>query len=72
MKRLTEKGIQTRIIYPFPIHKMNGYKKLFLKKKFINTEIKSKGILSLPLYPELEIKTVLKICNSLKKILKNV
>lgn len=72
MKRLTEQGIQTRIIYPYPIHKMNGYKKLFLKKKFINTEIKSKGIFSLPLYPELEINTVLKICNSLKKILKNV
>ena len=72
IKRLLKEGIQTRVIYPFPIHKMKGYKNLFLKKKFINTEIKSKGIFSLPLYPELEINKVLKICNSLKKILRHV
>ena len=49
---------------------MNGYKKYFQKKRFKNSEIKSKGIFSLPLYPELELSSVYKICNELKKILK--
>ena len=36
------------------------------------SEIKSKGIFSLPLYPELKKNSVYKICKELKKILKNV
>ena len=70
IKELFKKNIQTRIIYPYPIHQMNGYKKYFQKKRFKNSEIKSKGIFSLPLYPELELSSVYKICNELKKILK--
>jgi dTDP-4-amino-4,6-dideoxygalactose transaminase len=71
-KILSNKGIETRIIYPYPIHKMKAYKNFFKNKKFINSEIKSKKIFSLPLYPELETNKVLLICKELKKILNNV
>ena len=71
-KILLNRGIETRIIYPYPIHKMKAYKNFFKDKKFINSEIKSKKIFSLPLYPELETNKVLFICKELKKILNNV
>jgi len=69
IKSLLKKGIQTRIIYPYPIHKMKGYKNLFKNKVFKISEIKSKGIFSLPMYPELDIKNVYRICSVLIKIL---
>ena len=72
MKILSSRGIQTRIIYPYPIHKMKAYKSFFKSKNFRIAEIKSKQIFSLPLYPELETKKVLYICSELKKILKDV
>ncbi len=69
IKKLFKKKIQTRIIYPYPIHKMKGYSEFFVNNKFEISEIKSKGIFSLPLYPELRIKDVKTICRELKKIL---
>ena len=69
IKHLLKKKIQTRIIYPYPIHLMKGYKSFFKRKKFKISEIKSRGIFSLPLYPELKIHSVYKICKELKKIL---
>ena len=72
MKKLLKQKIQTRIIYPFPIHKMKGYSYIFKKNKYKISEIKSKGIFSLPLYPELNIKDVKIICKKLKKILASV
>ncbi len=56
MKKLLKKGIQTRIIYPYPIHQMKAYKKYFKNKRYKISEIKSKGIFCLPLYPELKKK----------------
>ena len=72
INKLHLKGIQTRIIYPYPIHLMKGYKTYFKNKRFQETEIKSKRIFSLPLYPELKRKLVYKICKELKKILNDV
>ena len=72
MKNLLKEKIHTRIIYPFPIHKMKGYSYIFKKNKYKISEIKSKGIFSLPLYPELNIKDVKIICKKLKKILASV
>ena len=69
MKNLLKDKIQTRIIYPFPINKMKGYSHIFKNNKYKISEIKSKGIFSLPLYPELNIKDVIIICKKLKKIL---
>ena len=42
------------------------------KKSFKNSEIKAKGIFSLPLYPDLKITTAKYISKELKKILKHV
>ena len=72
IKKLIQQKIQTRIIYPFPIHKMKGYAILFKKNKHSVSEIASKGIFSLPLYPELSLKKVKIICKVLKKILKSI
>ncbi len=72
MKKLLKQKIQTRIIYPYPIHKMKGYSFLFKKEKYKISETKSKGIFSLPLYPELDIKSVKIICKKLRKILLSI
>ena len=70
IKALQKKNIETRIIYPYPIHKMIAYKKLFKSTKNLkNSEVKSKGIFCLPIYPEIKNKDIIKICDQLKKIL---
>lgn len=72
IKLLSKLGVQTRIIYPYPINEMTAYKNFFKKKVFNISSYKSKGIFSLPLYPELKTSDVKKICKILKSILKNV
>ena len=69
MKKLLKENIETRVIYPYPIHKMKGYATFFKNEKYIVSEIQSKGIFSLPLYPELKIKDIYIICKKLKRIL---
>ncbi|MDC3127161.1 DegT/DnrJ/EryC1/StrS family aminotransferase [Candidatus Pelagibacter bacterium] len=72
-KRLLKEKIQTRSIYPYPIHKMKAYAKVIKNKKHLkNSEKKSRGIFSLPLYPELKKSEVISICNKLIKILKRI
>ncbi len=67
-KSLNKLNIQTRTIYPYPIHKMKAYSKIIKNKKNLrNSEKKARGIFCLPLYPELKKKELHKICNSLKK-----
>ena len=70
--KLYKKKIGTKIIYPYPIHKMKAYKKIFNKKKFINSETFSKKIFSLPIYPELTNKQIFKVIYELKLILKSL
>ena len=71
--QLKKQKIETRKIYPFPIHKMKAYSKIVKNKKSLrNSEIKSKSIFCLPLYPELKDAAVKIICKSLKKILKKI
>ena len=53
IKLLNQKKIKTRIIYPYTIQTMKAYKYLFSRKNLKNSEIKSKGIFCLPLYPEM-------------------
>jgi aminotransferase EvaB len=72
MNRLNQKQIGTKIIYPYPIHKMRAYKKIFNNKKFINSEKFSKKIFSLPIYPELTNIEIFKIIHELKLVLKNL
>ena len=56
INKLIQQKIQTRIIYPFPIHKMKIMQYYLKKDKHSVSEITSKGIFSLPLYPELSLK----------------
>ena len=49
---------------------MKAYNKKNVKKNCINALIKSKGIFSLPLYPNLKEKNVLLICKKIKECLK--
>ena len=73
IKELMNLSIETKIIYPYPIHKMNAYKKFFKNNKRLkNSELKSKGIFCLPIYPELTNQEVLKICNKIKKTIKKL
>ncbi len=72
-KELLKNKIQTRTIYPYPIHKMKAYSSIIKNKiNLKNSEIKSKGIFSLPLYPELKTRELETICKCLKKILKKI
>jgi len=73
LKQLKKNQIETRIIYPYPIDKMKGYKMYnFNKEKLIISSKKSKGIFSLPLYPELNISEIKKICKTIKVIMKKL
>ena len=68
IKKLNKERIGVRIIYPFPIQTMKAFKYLKSKKLKISENL-SKGIFSLPLYPELSDKQIYKVANTLKKIL---
>ena len=73
IKKLYDNNIETRVIYPFPIHHMKAYKNFkFKKNKLRKSEIFSKGIICLPLYPELKIKEVKYICSKIKNILNKI
>ncbi len=70
-KILLNKKIQSRSIYPFTIQSMKAYKSIIKNKKRLkNSEIKAKGIFSLPLYPELKEAEINRITFVLKKILR--
>ena len=73
IRHLKNRKIETRVIYPHPIHKMKAYKEIkHNRMKLINSEIKSKGIICLPLYPELQNKEVKFICKNLIDVLKKI
>ena len=55
---LKKNGIETRIHYPIAIHQQKIFIKTFGKIKLTNTEKLSREIISLPIYPELDIKKV--------------
>ena len=67
---LKKRGIQTRSIYPFPIHKMKAYSKMINNKKNLENSVnKSRGIFCLPLYPELKNKEIRFVIKNLRDIL---
>jgi len=72
IKLLDKKKIKTRIIYPYAIQNMKAYRYLFLNKDLKNSEIKSRGIFCLPLYPEMKITDVNKISKAIKSILNSL
>ena len=73
IKELKKSSIETKIIYPYPIHTMRPYKNLFKNKKSLKvSEIKAKGIFCLPIYPELKKTEIITICKNIKRILKKI
>ena len=74
IRKLKANNIQVNINYPFPIHKMKAYKKEILNKSnhLPITEKMANGIFSLPLYPELKVRELLRITKILKGILKHI
>ena len=65
---LAEKGIETKVHYPVPIHLQPGFANLGYKEgDFPNSERFSKQILSLPMYPELKNEEVHYICKKIKE-----
>ncbi len=64
-KFLEQKGIQTAIHYPIPIHKQKAYLNSYGKIKLKKTETYSKKILSLPIYPGLSKSKLNLITNTI-------
>ena len=67
IKFLNKRGIQTRIHYPINFHQQKVFLRNYSKVKLYNTELLSKKILSLPIYPELttrELEYIVKVFNS--------
>ena len=58
-------GIPTIVYYPLPLHKQKAYKNIFIKNQLKNSEIVSKKVLSIPIYPEIPKKNLIKIIKSL-------
>ena len=63
---LNNQGIQTTIQYPIPIHKQKYYNKIVSNISLPITEQYANKILSLPIYPELEIESVDNVCDIIK------
>ena len=68
---LKDNGVPTAIYYPTPLHQQTAYK--YLEQSGRNLKISeevSKRIFSLPMHPYLDEKSIIKITNLIKKVLK--
>ncbi len=71
-QQLFEKGINSIIYYPIPIHAQIAYKnKNFSRTKLINTEKICTEVLSLPMFPEISYEEQVYVAENLNKVLKN-
>ena len=62
-QQLFEKGINSIIYYPIPIHAQIAYKnKNFSRTKLINTERICTEVLSLPMFPEISYEEQVYVC----------
>jgi len=65
---LTENGIGTGIHYPFPVHMQPAYAGLKVKNGSLKiTEQAAKEILSLPLYPQMNLEQVEYVVDKIKE-----
>lgn len=68
-KRLKENGIASVIYYPVPLHLQKALRFLgYRKGDFPVTERASKEVLSLPMYPELDVSTIQKIADVIRDV----
>lgn len=69
-KKLLERGIQTSIHYPTPLHLTEAYKNLGIPEKaYPITEACANELLSLPMYAELSMDQIQEICDTLKEFI---
>jgi dTDP-4-amino-4,6-dideoxygalactose transaminase len=69
MRKLGERGIQTGIHYPKPVHLQNAYSDLGLGLgSFPNAEAMAGELLSLPMFPEMTEQQLDHVAGSLKEI----
>ena len=70
ISQLRQEGIYLNISYPTPIHLMDAYRHLANGKGALpNTELASREIFSLPMFPTLTNEEVERVANAIKKIL---
>ena len=70
---LQTKEVDTKILYPIPIHLQEASKSLGYKKgDFPVTEKQTSQILSLPVYPELTDEQVMHVINSIQEFFKEI
>ncbi|MFH1235528.1 MAG: DegT/DnrJ/EryC1/StrS family aminotransferase [Parcubacteria group bacterium] len=73
--KLKELGIPTAIHYPLPLHLQPVFQKMnygYREGDFPEAEKACKEVLSLPMYPELNKDDITTVCESLKKIVKDL
>jgi dTDP-3-amino-2,3,6-trideoxy-4-keto-D-glucose/dTDP-3-amino-3,4,6-trideoxy-alpha-D-glucose/dTDP-2,6-dideoxy-D-kanosamine transaminase len=70
--KLLERGVQTGIHYPFPVHLMRAYAFLGYQPGSLPvTEQLATEILSLPLYPELEAGQIARVCTEINALVES-
>lgn len=68
-RRLKEKGISSVIYYPVPLHLQEALKFLgYREGAFPVAEMVAQGVLSLPIYPELEESTIREIAEIIREV----
>ncbi|HEY3080048.1 MAG TPA: DegT/DnrJ/EryC1/StrS family aminotransferase [Chloroflexota bacterium] len=66
---LRERGIDTLIHYPIPVHRQHAYRELAEQGPFLpQTERAAGEVLSLPLYPELPLETVERVARAVSEL----
>ena len=71
MNFLLAQGIETRVIYPVPVHLNPAYESLGLRKgSFPNAEEVSRSVLCLPIYPGLCESQVVEVTSQIKRFYK--
>jgi dTDP-4-amino-4,6-dideoxygalactose transaminase len=67
-KYLSENGVETMIHYPTPIHRQPAYRFLASKTGQLPVTLKlAERILSLPIYPELTDREIIRVCDTIKR-----
>ncbi len=65
---LNEKEIQTGIHYPIPVHLLPAYADLgYVRGNFPHSEQAADEVLSLPMYPELQVSQIETVCDALRE-----
>ncbi len=61
-------GVPTMVYYPSPMHRQQPYKK-YANANLYNSEVLAKEVLSLPMYPDMDMQTQEYIITNLHKVL---